>query len=198
VNSVQTPKAKHRKLATGCPRINGVSIYVGSPLLALDKTHGWFPAKIAAIKWEKQKIVVHFNGWHKRFDFSVPFESDKFKSAPVELLASGASTVVAPPPSAKVGGSGAKGTGKGKGRAAAAAEPELFECEHDCGFENADVVVVEVHEAVCTNNTGPATEAAEVVPAEIIVAVTAAAEAVGVTVLPGTIAAVGESEDEDE
>jgi hypothetical protein len=35
---------------------------------------------------------------------------------------------------------------------AAKLKPQLFECEHDCGFEDPDVAVVEVHEALCSNN----------------------------------------------
>lgn len=66
------------------------------PILALDKKHGWFPAKIASINYEKKTLKVHFNGWHKRFDFSVPFESNRLKPARIDLLATGASSVVAP------------------------------------------------------------------------------------------------------
>lgn len=87
-------RAKHRKLAAGCPRINGVGIYVGGPVIARDLKHGWFPSKIVSINPEKRTIKVHFNGWHKRFDFSAPFDSDRFKPASVELLASGKSTVM--------------------------------------------------------------------------------------------------------
>lgn len=29
-------------------------------------------------------------------------------------------------------------------------EPEVFECEHDCGFEHPDIGVVEAHERECT------------------------------------------------
>ena len=63
-------------------------------MLAKDMKHGWFPSKIASINPEKRTMKVHFNGWHKRFDFSAPFDSPRFKPASVELLASGQSTVV--------------------------------------------------------------------------------------------------------
>jgi len=34
------------------------------------------------------------SGWHKRFDFNCPFDSDRIKPMKLELLATGVSTVI--------------------------------------------------------------------------------------------------------
>jgi hypothetical protein len=46
-------------------------------------------------------------------------------------------------------GAGGAGTGAGAGAGVGGA---LYECEHDCGYEDTDIALVETHEGVCTNN----------------------------------------------
>ena len=72
-------RAHHRKKAAACERVNGIPIYTDAPVLAIDKT-GWYPAKVIGVDAAKRTLRIHFNGWHKRFDFTCPFDSGKIKA----------------------------------------------------------------------------------------------------------------------
>jgi hypothetical protein len=93
---VRSARAKHRDLSGAGHRCNGITFYIGAPVLGRDTTHGWFSAKIVALKLDAEPPTakVHFNMWHKRFDFTCPLDSDRLKPCSVELLAAGVQDAV--------------------------------------------------------------------------------------------------------
>lgn len=93
---IRAARVKHRDLAGTGVRCNGISFYVGAPVLARDAKHGWFAAKITGLKLEATPPTarVHFNQWHKRYDFNCPLDSDRLKPCSVELLAAGVQDAV--------------------------------------------------------------------------------------------------------
>jgi len=90
---VRAARAHHRSMAAkSLKNSTGISLYPGAPVLALDSSHGWFPAKIVEVHQDdpNMQLIIHFNGWHKRFDFLCDAESDRLRPCAVDLVASGA------------------------------------------------------------------------------------------------------------
>eukprot|EP00051_Salpingoeca_urceolata_P004766 m.67550 g.67550 ORF g.67550 m.67550 type:complete len:493 (-) comp13835_c0_seq2:627-2105(-) len=108
---VHAARAKHRALSVAAPRVNGMCIYVGAPVLAQDHDQ-WYPATIARVKGPDDgaagkavwNLTIHFSGWSKRHDFCCDSNSSRIKRAPSDIVARCAKTAAGPVQKSKVPG----------------------------------------------------------------------------------------------
>ena len=52
---------------------------VGEIIEAFDRQQ-WYKAKIIAVNWATAEFRIHFFGWNKKHDKTVPFDSDRIRS----------------------------------------------------------------------------------------------------------------------
>ena len=83
-------RARHRKAQAAAEvEVRGIRFFPKAQVLARDSKHGWFMATMTEVHPERRTVRVHFNGWHKRFDFECPFTDRRLKPAPPRLLFKG-------------------------------------------------------------------------------------------------------------
>eukprot|EP00041_Stephanoeca_diplocostata_P015511 m.296416 g.296416 ORF g.296416 m.296416 type:complete len:588 (-) comp20061_c0_seq2:439-2202(-) len=63
-------------------------------ILALDHKQQWFPAKITKVDHDKKRSLIHFKGWHARFDFWAEWDSDRV--VPIDTNSTASKSVTVP------------------------------------------------------------------------------------------------------